>query len=1052
MAGSFKLFKDPSLVNFFGSKKLTGNQLRGMGEGGFGTNFDPSVQLRQSGSGFEVLQNGGVIGATSAGNVFDSPGAHGFSLFSSSTPANSNPTNTTTQTATTVAGTNDTDPVFSGGPGDIVTSTAGKGAVVPGDTSLEGTAADPGGTGLTPPPINSGVGNAQLDGFINQTFDPVRFGQIPGSAFQGLFSSGDSVASRLVSGQPVGEMEMANWWQNVFLPSVEQARSSSQNQVSIGGGGTFTLGGSAPGTVPSLTPQVNLPTGADLANQIGPVNPSVNLPTVQSLIDQLGTINLGTSSFGLPSSTDIRDALTLPTLTGNDIGIPGLQQAIAGLDFSAPRNQLTNLTTQANNLALPSSFTTALGDVEETLGGVTTGLDDLGRSQVPGNLLADLQRSQGVLQDLAGGSFGGPGFGFPAAPGLLGQASDQASGLSDILANLTDLPDLTAPLADAQQLNTTFAGLQGQLDPTLQQLQTATGQAGGLQGQLSSLPNLQTLLSRISQAQTDTGQLGSTIGGLGATVDPTLDALSAASGNAASLGHQLSSLPNLQSLLGQITGAQTSADLLGSTIGGLGATVDPTLQALQTASGNTASLGHQLASLPNLQALLGQIGGAQTGSDLLGSTLGGLGTALDPTLTALDTAGTQATGLGGQLASLPDQLQGLFAGIGQAEGGLSGLGATAQGLPSQLNPLFAAMAQAQGGLGGLGATTTALGSSLNPTLDALGRARGDAEVLGRDIGAINAQGLPNIGGAIKDVGRLGDDIGNLPQLPDTSQINTILDAIRTGEFDRLPTDISASLQLPPELTGLPGQLDAGLAGLQPSFNNILQEISKLPSGQGGPQSIDFGPIVAAIEAMGSGSQTAPTGATGTTAAEGTILADIENALRPGIQGGRPQTAEQLRQDPLTASILADLEERNRRQEQVDRERLNRMGVLRGGDNINLSNQRADDQSRQQLAALADAAQRLGGQFDTDVRSGLSLGGQLSSQELAEAGITGNFRGDRTLSGQDQDLANLAAMFPLLQSEFNPITTRDPQQIALVRALLPILPPELQVTLRGLLGG
>tara|TARA_Y100000593_G_scaffold94136_1_gene191797 strand:- start:488 stop:2548 length:2061 start_codon:yes stop_codon:yes gene_type:complete len=127
-------------------------------------------------------------------------------------------------------------------------------------------------------------------------------------------------------------------------------------------------------------------------------------------------------------------------------------------------------------------------------------------------------------------------------------------------------------------------------------------------------------------------------------------------------------------------------------------------------------------------------------------------------------------------------------------------------------------------------------------------------------------------------------------------------------------------------------------------------------------------------------------------------------------------------DPILASQLADLQERQRQEEQATIEQLSRYGVLRGGgDTANVLMQMREGQSRNRLALEAAAAQRQ----QQDLRDalsfdqarsqmglagrGMSLQERLGEQdvmgrqlgrELQRAGVTGRFEGADTMAERE----------------------------------------------------
>jgi hypothetical protein len=128
------------------------------------------------------------------------------------------------------------------------------------------------------------------------------------------------------------------------------------------------------------------------------------------------------------------------------------------------------------------------------------------------------------------------------------------------------------------------------------------------------------------------------------------------------------------------------------------------------------------------------------------------------------------------------------------------------------------------------------------------------------------------------------------------------------------------------------------------------------------------------------------------------------------------------EDPILASQLADLEERQRQQEQSTIEQLSRYGVLRGGgDTANVLAQMREGQSRNRLALEAASAQRqqqelrdaLGFEQATSQMGlagrGMGLQERLGAQDvmgrqlgrqLQRAGVTGQFEGADTMAGRE----------------------------------------------------
>ena len=112
---------------------------------------------------------------------------------------------------------------------------------------------------------------------------------------------------------------------------------------------------------------------------------------------------------------------------------------------------------------------------------------------------------------------------------------------------------------------------------------------------------------------------------------------------------------------------------------------------------------------------------------------------------------------------------------------------------------------------------------------------------------------------------------------------------------------------------------------------------------------------------------------------GSFLDDLAGIVEGGF-GATPKTSDELREDPVTASILADLKAKQGKDEKQLLTDLNRFGVLRSGDTARMLPEFRSLQTRDELSALADAATRdeQARQFGTT--SGISLGNLLSGRE------------------------------------------------------------------------
>ena len=172
-----------------------------------------------------------------------------------------------------------------------------------------------------------------------------------------------------------------------------------------------------------------------------------------------------------------------------------------------------------------------------------------------------------------------------------------------------------------------------------------------------------------------------------------------------------------------------------------------------------------------------------------------------------------------------------------------------------------------------------------------------------------------------------------------------------------------------------------------------------------------------------------------------MLAELQGIVRNLTT--TPQTTEELRLDPLTASLLedfADLGEGDRSQAMED---LQRLGVLGSGDTVDVLGELTAGQRRGEFDILGDAASR----FDKDRISGLSTGvdlfGRATQRDLGMSEL------ELKRSQQDQEL--LAAITASLDPALN-LGTKDVRQRELARILLSLtgIPDSTKVRLLNLI--
>lgn len=190
--------------------------------------------------------------------------------------------------------------------------------------------------------------------------------------------------------------------------------------------------------------------------------------------------------------------------------------------------------------------------------------------------------------------------------------------------------------------------------------------------------------------------------------------------------------------------------------------------------------------------------------------------------------------------------------------------------------------------------------------------------------------------------------------------------------------------------------------------------------------------------MPTGSMGAGGANTGTaSAATSGFLKTLEDALTGKITNQPDITSDYLRSDPITASLLADLQESQRQQGQSLQEQLQRFGVISSGDALQALPELASAQRREELDVLSDAAQRITGERQEALNQGLDLGRTLTTREQALGTLLGTVDGQQTLDSRQMDLDILAAAIAALDPDLDP-GTKDPAQKGIAMALLKLL--------------
>ena len=187
-----------------------------------------------------------------------------------------------------------------------------------------------------------------------------------------------------------------------------------------------------------------------------------------------------------------------------------------------------------------------------------------------------------------------------------------------------------------------------------------------------------------------------------------------------------------------------------------------------------------------------------------------------------------------------------------------------------------------------------------------------------------------------------------------------------------------------------------------------------------------------------------TGSTGTGTGTGTgstspsnFLTTLENALTGKIENQPDITADFLRSDPVTESLLADLKREQSEQGESLLEQLQRFGVVASGEGLQAIPELASAQRREELDVLSDAAQRITGERQEALNQGLDLGRTLTTREQALGTLLGKVGEEQTLDSRQMDLDILAATIAALDPDLDP-GTKDPAQKGIALALLELL--------------
>ena len=404
--------------------------------------------------------------------------------------------------------------------------------------------------------------------------------------------------------------------------------------------------------------------------------------------------------------------------------------------------------------------------------------------------------------------------------------------------------------------------------------------------------------------------------------------------------------------------------------------------------------------------------------------------------------GREATGIAGfQIPAAFNQLEGrlgsfdapetLLGKVGLLQDVLRGIDLDALTAPPGLDALVANIGQLSADLPG-----AELG--LTGFQDALGAfTPEDQAIMGMLLNLIGPEGIASLG-----TEQLTDLITRFREMQGTALTDAISDYWRAGPRSADGDDPTFFLdQLRKGILSTYGPLpEMEWEGLIPGIKEALWEdfYEHEPTFKRTVANIDE--IKEILESIGDGDMAGTGTGTGTGTGAGTgasgsgWLKTLQDALTPKIAGpvvdpatgtraALPDlTAEYLTGEPVTASLLADLEAKQGTQDQELLEQLQRYGVIASGASAEAIPELDSLQRRERLGVLGSAAERIQAERDAAMQRGLDLSKTLTTRDLGMAELTGLAGDTQTLGGREADLdiisAVIAALDPSLDIQGN----------------------------------
>jgi hypothetical protein len=294
--------------------------------------------------------------------------------------------------------------------------------------------------------------------------------------------------------------------------------------------------------------------------------------------------------------------------------------------------------------------------------------------------------------------------------------------------------------------------------------------------------------------------------------------------------------------------------------------------------------------------------------------------------------------------------------------------------------------------------------------------------------------------------KFGTDLSSLTELFGGDELSSYFEGIpgltdiqsALGDLDFLTPENFAALFGGefPGLSNLEGFIGEG-GRFDTSISNLLGEIGKLmPSAKvaEGGSGVDAGILQSILDKInelgGAEGDLVPT-------SPGGFLQNLMKEIPKGY-GRDQETADTLKEDPLTKSLLLDFDIERDKIEAQNREDLKRLGVLRGGDTVSKFIEDAEGRTRGRAGILADAATRLDDRRIKSLLAGTDLGRVLSQREMGIGEMLGRLGTDQTLSGREADLSTLAGILAALDPKLD-LGTKNKRQLNFAKQIAEFLP-------------